>query len=100
MKKNLLLSAIILQSLFSSAQRYEWVSHADIAGTNALAPVAVDPAGNIYTLIHTGTDAVIQGDTVHALTGSEGVVVTKYEPSGNFLWGSMVNCDAGIFSAE
>jgi hypothetical protein len=69
-------------------------------GTNAHIPVAVDPAGNVYTLVHTNTDAIIQGDTVHTITGSEGVVVTKLDPAGNFLWGSMVNCDAGTFSAE
>ena len=63
-------------------------------------PVAVDPAGNVYTLIHTNTDAIIQGDTIQALTASQGIVITKFDTAGNLLWGKMVNCDGGVLSAE
>src|ERR1041384_6367074 len=95
MKKIILLTAIILYAIPSSAQRYEWFSHSDQGGTNAVVPVAVDPNGNIYTLIHTSSEVIIQGDTIHTITGSAGVVITKFDPNGNFLWGSMVNADAG-----
>src|SRR5262249_27244223 len=98
MKKNLISSIILLLALAANAQRYEWVSHADIAGTNGTAPVAVDPAGNIYTLIYTGYEAIIQGDTIHTITGSAGCVITKFDPAGNLIWGKMMNVDAGGFT--
>jgi hypothetical protein len=97
MKQILLLSAIILQSLFAVAQRFEWVSHStqDVVPTS-YSPDAVDAAGNIYTLMSTGsTGAIIQGDTIPGLTAGEGVVIAKFSPSGNFLWGKMVSPDAG-----
>jgi hypothetical protein len=97
MKKILLLSTIIFQSLFSAAQRFEWVSHStqSVVPTN-YSPDAVDAAGNIYTLISTGSaGAIIQGDTIAGLTAGDGVIIAKFGPSGNFLWGKMVSPDGG-----
>jgi hypothetical protein len=96
MKKNLLLSAIILQSLFSSAQRFEWVTHSTQAIPNTWSPVVVDAAGNIYTLIGTSpSGAIIQGDTIPGQAPGDGVIITKFSPTGNLIWGKMVSCDGG-----
>jgi len=101
MKKNLLLSAIILQVLVASAQRYEWVSHSNQNVANFNAPVGVDPAGNVYTLIGTNASGgIIQGDTLPSLTGGDGVIIAKFSATGTFLWGSMVNPNNGIISGE
>ena len=34
-----------------------------------------------------------------SITGSAGIVITKFDPAGNLLWGKMVNCDAGSLDA-
>ena len=66
MKKNLLLTVIILQSFLAGAQRFEWVSHSTQGVVPTYySPDAVDAAGNIYTLISTGSSgAIIQGENV------------------------------------
>src|ERR1041385_8233992 len=97
MKNNLLLSAIILQSLLSSAQRFEWVSHSTQSIPNTWSPNAVDPAGNIYALIGTtGSGAIIQGDTIPGVAPGNGEIIAKFNPTGNLLWSKMVSCDGGV----
>src|SRR6185503_5498564 len=97
MKNNLLLSAIIFQVLFVSAQRFEWVSHSTQAIPNTWSPDAVDLAGNIYTLIGTtNTGAIIQSDTIPGVAPGNGVIIAKFSSTGNLLWGKMVSCDGGV----
>ncbi|MEP7168510.1 MAG: hypothetical protein ABI855_04015, partial [Bacteroidota bacterium] len=99
MKKTLLLSAIILQSIIANAQKFEWLSHssqASVPGAEEYAPVAVDPAGNIYTAIQTSsTGIVIQGDTFPSLNGQNAVIIVKLDPAGNLIWGKTISGDNG-----
>jgi hypothetical protein len=102
MKRNLLLSGlIIILPLIAVSQRYEWVSYSTQASANYVAPVAVDPAGNVYTLIHTDpSGGLIQGNAIPCLTPGEGVIIAKFGAAGNFIWGSIVCPDNGIVFGE
>ena len=95
MKKILLLFLYVFPVLFASAQRYEWVSHSNQPWTNYAIPVAVDPAGNVYTLINGPTSIVIGTDTFPSLAGGWGVLITKFSAAGNFIWGKMVSNTGG-----
>lgn len=96
MKKTLLLSAIMLQAIIAGAQKFEWLSHSSQAslGAEEYAPVAVDPAGNIYTAIQTtSTGIVIQGNTFTSLNGANAIIVVKLDPAGNLIWGKTISGD-------
>lgn len=93
MKKITLLSAIILQTLFATAQKFEWVSHSSQGYTNVNnAPLAVDAAGNSYTVIFTWSSVpvIIQSDTFQVLgPNTQGMCVAKFDANGTYLWGKM-----------
>src|SRR5262245_41090471 len=98
--KKITLLLNILFVLSAGAQRFEWVNDANVVGGNTIAPVAVDLSGNVFTLIATNTYAVIGTDTVYSITGASGIVITKFDAAGNFLWGKMVNPDGGVIGGE
>ncbi len=93
MKKQLLLSAFLLLSIISAAQKFEWVGHSSQGNVNVdNAPLAVDAAGNSYTAIRTSSyvPVIIQGDTFPVMGNWHGgLCIAKFDPNGTLLWGKM-----------
>ena len=89
------LSLLIFFSFSASAQKFDWISHSNQQTANTVTPVAVDPLGNVYTMIWTDQSGTVIGhDTFPGLTFSlYGVLIAKFDSSGNFIWGKMINTD-------
>ena len=103
-KKHIFILALLLQTNFLFAQRYEWESFGESvsgSGNNAGGGAAIvrDGAGNLYSVAPYNSPVMIQGDTIQPLDG--GILdnyIVKFNPMGQRIWtipfGSLVQNDA------
>ena len=103
MKKEILLLAIILKTVFIQAQSPNWVWANSIGGPteDSGRALVLDAAGNVYsTGNYKGTADFDPGPGVFNLTsnGNNDVFITKTDAAGNFVWAKSIGStsyDAG-----
>jgi len=93
MKKQLLLFAFSVGSLYTFAQNFGWVKNMGGPNYDIGYSIALDASGNIYTAgSFQGTADFDPSAATYTLTaaGTYGVFVSKLDAAGNFLWAKLV----------
>lgn len=91
MKKRILLGTALLASFTSGAQRVEWVDYAYCTTQwNKGTGVDTDDAGHVYVLGNISAQIIIQSDTFTNQYGSYDILLMKYDPQGNLVWGKVI----------
>jgi hypothetical protein len=90
MKKNILTITFLIASVFTQAQRFDWVSTAGWAGvansfSGAIA-IACDSQGNLYTLDVANGPQQCQGDTVQPYSGGNSTFLYKFNSLGELQY--------------
>ena len=91
MKKFILLGTALLASLTTSAQRVEWVDYAYCTTQwNGGTGIATDDVGHVYVLGSISAQLIIQSDTFTNQYGSSDILLLKYDPQGDLVWGKVL----------
>ena len=101
MKKFILLGTALLASFTSGAQRVEWVDYAYCTtqwdgGTG----IATDDAGHVYALGSISAELIIQSDTFTNQYGTDDILLMKYDPQGDLVWGKVIGSPILDWSSE
>ena len=101
MKKFILLGTALLASFTSGAQRVEWVDYAYCTtqwdgGTG----IATDDAGHVYVLGSISAELIIQIDTFTNQYGTDDILLMKYDPQGDLVWGKVIGSPILDWSSE
>lgn len=90
MKKITLLITAILAWLNTYPQRVEWVDYAYCTTQwNEGSGIVTDNAGNVYVLGDISAQLIIQNDTFINQWGTNDILLLKYSPQGNLIWGKV-----------
>jgi hypothetical protein len=88
--KKIITIALLLASVFSQAQHFDWVSTAGYAGvansfSGAIA-IERDSQGNLYTLDVANGAQQCQGDTVQPISGANTTFLYKFNANGELQY--------------
>ncbi len=100
----LLLSLLLINSLSSKAQKFEWARHAGNLSAETHKTVCTDQAGNIYSTGNfVDTVDFDPGPGISNLYGTpsttstgENLFIQKNDPSGNLIWVKGINAGSDI----